>query len=249
MFLLPALGTPCIPAIAASTDYDGKWRVHGNCSANTGWPWSPAFQFDLDMVLENGQFSGIRNSVDKGVTRERKYSGDLQGQVLAISMDGKGSNGWTWKQSFSGHAVSSKEIVFDGTETAWSPTNWVATRTCAGTLRLVEPGVTSLAGKERQQHGQPSNPAPAPTPVTTASARPSSVPTPSLAPNATPSPVPAALPVPVPASLPVPVPAALPRASPVPTPSPIPAASPVPGSPGISTAASLACQKFPNLCP
>jgi len=52
---------------------------------------------------------------------------------------------------------------------------------------------------------------------------------------------------PVPAPLPVPVPTASPRPSPVPQ--PIPGPTPVPGPAPAPSSTSIACQKFPNLCP
>jgi hypothetical protein len=65
------------------------------------------------------------------------------------------------------------------------------------------------------------------------------------------------LPDPVPAPLPVPIPTALPRPAPLPQPIPAPAPTPIPtSSPApipaptpVPNSTSIACQKFPNLCP
>jgi hypothetical protein len=222
-------GTICLPAVAASTDYDGRWRLQIVCSAQSEWPWHPPFGYEFPIVLANGQ--ALRKTTEpagKGLTKDHTWTVGLRDNVLTISQDGTISNGEKWIKSLGGRIVSPTVMEFNGTETDWSKTGWRSVRTCSGKLALIAPGSGEVAGNEPKQGGQPPNLAPLPVPVPPKQAPQNQAPV---------SPVPTKSPNRVPAP------------SPIPNASPPAAPPPAIASTNLPQTAMAACQKFPNLCP
>ncbi len=162
----------CVTALAASTDYDGNWRLDGNCSASTSWPWSPAITFYTSITIQNGSFSDVRQYLANGVQAKDSWSGSIQDGVISIVDEGQNDRAARWLRKLTGRAVSASEISFTGDFSQWVVSGWVKSRTCGGTLRSTEPAPISLAARElghgtlaRNRPETPAAPMPAPMPA------------------------------------------------------------------------------------
>jgi hypothetical protein len=241
---LLALWAFCSPCMAAPTDYDGKWLSEGSCSASLIPPMSRGFSTSSKFTLQNGtsESTGSHPSPFSGIQLEVHSSRHIQNGTLIGTSDIKTSRGVILRDDSIGHAASATEFVYEMTEYLLKDGSWIENRKCSGKIHSIEPGPASLASKERDKIIAA---APLPVPAPTASPRPAPIPQPIPAPVPTPT----SSPAPAPAPLPVPVPTASPRPSPVPTPIPVSAPAPLPAPAPVPSPISVACIKFPNLCP
>jgi len=168
VFLLVAL--IWMPAMAASTDYDGKWRLDGTCTASTVWPWTPAITFWAHITIQNGSFSDIKDYVSDGIKSQDSWTGRIQDSTISLVDEGHNDTSARWLRNLNGRVVSSSEIAFQGDFFQWITFQWVHSRTCSGKLSMAEAASVSLAGREAT-HGRP---APAPPPPVVAAQRPPS---------------------------------------------------------------------------
>jgi hypothetical protein len=140
------LATTWWPAIAASTDYDGTWRLDGTCSASTFG--GPAITFYSNVTIQNGSVSGVKEYVASGIKAKDTWSGGVQNNTLNLVDEGQNDRANKWLRKLSGQIVSSSEMSFTGDFSQWVLNAWVRSRTCSGTLRSIEPVAISLAGRE-----------------------------------------------------------------------------------------------------
>ena len=217
-----ALGTFCSPAVAASTDYDGDWLFEVNCPASTSLPAYGAFYTRNISTIENGRWTNSRSEYIHGIPVTTHDSGNIQDGNMISTTDSKGGFGlFGWFHfNWSGHAVSATEIIYEGTETKMMETGLIA-------RKWVEVGRCS--GKQSLIK---------PSPISLAGRGQQQ-----NKQSSNPVPAPLPVPVPTPSPRPSPVPTPIPTSSPAPAPAPVPVPAPVPSS------TSIACQKFPNLCP
>jgi hypothetical protein len=145
------------PAMAASTDYDGKWHLEGNCSASLARPTDRAIEFWTNITIQNGSVSEVDNYVASGKKAEDSWSGSIQNSNLTLVDDGQNDRSARWRRNLTGHAVSSADFVFEGNFFQWIAPQWVHTRTCKGKLHSVDPVAVSLAGRERTLGGPAQN--------------------------------------------------------------------------------------------
>src|ERR1019366_8925535 len=136
------------PAMAASTDYDGMWRLDGTCSASTSWPWSPAITFYTNVTIQNGSVSAVKEYLFSGIKAKDSWSGGVQNNTINLLHEGQNDRADKWQRKLTGQIVSASEIAFTGDFSQWVVNGWVKSRTCSGTLRSVEPVPISLAARE-----------------------------------------------------------------------------------------------------
>lgn len=149
-----ALATICSPAMAASTDYDGKWLSEGACSASAGSPGALGFSFTSISTIRNGYTTSTEKRPahnNNGVQLEVQFFRHIQNGNLTATADKKTDHGVILHDNTTGHAVSSTEFVDETTEYEWKMNTWVKVLTCTGHLRSIEPSPISLAGMEQQQ--------------------------------------------------------------------------------------------------
>jgi hypothetical protein len=166
--LLAAVLAMTWPAMAASTDYDGKWRLDGTCSASTSWPWSPAITFYTNITIQSGSISEVKEYLASGIKAKDSWSGGVQNNALNLLDDGQNERSGKWQRKLTGQVVSASEIGFTGDFSQWVVNGWVKSRTCSGTLRSTEPVPISLAARELGHGGLAQN---SPAPAATATAQ------------------------------------------------------------------------------
>src|SRR5258708_32536198 len=76
------LAMTCRPAVAAPTDYDGKWRLDGSCSASTLG--GGAITFYSNVTFQNGSVSGVKEYVASGIKAKETGSGVVQNNTLNL---------------------------------------------------------------------------------------------------------------------------------------------------------------------
>jgi len=152
------IGANCVPALAASTDYDGKWDFQDSCFAATGVDSVDPFALQRTTTIEKGTFSDAYTSTLNGGRVEVSFIGTIKDSAITMFMDGKSASGVRWRETLDGHVASSTEIVFDGTHFNLVKDKWVLTHTCFGKLRILEPASVPLSAST-------ASPAPASTPA------------------------------------------------------------------------------------
>lgn len=155
--LLPwlALALLCAPAIAASTDYDGRWTMNGECSADIYSPLDLAFSIHWTTTIRGGTFSESKDDKSRlGYQEQNVWVATIQGSKLSMIVEGQDDHGHKWLRNYEGQPVSATKIAFTGVFFRDHNGQQVQTRTCAGELRLIEPAATSLAGIEQARREQ-----------------------------------------------------------------------------------------------
>ena len=183
------LGVNYVPAIAASTDYDGKWDFQDSCFAATGVNSVDPFALQRTTSIEKGTFSDAYTGTLNGGQVEVSFIGTIKDSAITMFMDGKSATGVRWRETLDGHVASSTEIVFDGSHFNLVKDKWVLTHTCFGKLRILEPASVPLSAPTAV--GVPPVAAPA---VTPSASTPASAATPALTQVGAPPPTAAAVP-------------------------------------------------------
>jgi hypothetical protein len=147
-----AMAVTARPAPAAPTDYDGRWRLEGTCSAATTWPWGAAITFATAITIQNGNASRIDDyASENGLKARDTWSGSVVDATITLADEGQNDKSAKWLRKLTGHIVSSKDMTFEGDFFQWVSFQWVHSRTCTGTLHIFDPSPLSLVGRELLQ--------------------------------------------------------------------------------------------------
>jgi hypothetical protein len=137
-------------AIAAPTDYDGKWDFQDSCFAAGGMSSVEPFALQRTTTIEKGTFSDAYTGTLNGGKVEVSFIGTIKDSAITMFMDGKTASGVRWRETLDGRVASSTEILFDGTHFSLAKDKWVLTHTCFGKLRILEPASTPLSAPTAQ---------------------------------------------------------------------------------------------------
>jgi hypothetical protein len=140
-----SFGMHYVPAIAAATDYDGKWDFQDSCFAAGGMSSVEPFALQRTTTIDKGTFSDSYTGTLNGGKVEVSFIGTIKDSAITMFMDGKTASGVRWRETLDGRVSSSTEIVFDGTHFSLAKDKWVLTHTCFGKLRILEPASTPLS--------------------------------------------------------------------------------------------------------
>jgi hypothetical protein len=140
-----SFGMHYVPAIAAATDYDGKWDFQDSCFAAGGMSSVEPFALQRTTTIDKGTFSDAYTGTLNGGKVEVSFIGTIKDSAVTMFMDGKTASGVRWRETLDGRVASSTEIVFDGTHFSLAKDKWILTHTCFGKLRILEPASTPLS--------------------------------------------------------------------------------------------------------